>query len=345
MPGVGRWRAPRALSVRWKAELGDHVIRLAWSPDGTRLAAAEVSGPVTLFDIATGTAQVRLAGHDFGTTDLAWHPTADLIATAGQDGHARLWDTKTGELRGACPAGAAWVEHVAWAPAADRLAVAAGRKLTLWDGAGRRVRSYPDAKSTIADLAWSRDGRTFTTAAYGGLTQWSADADEPCHHFEHEGSCLAIAWSPDEKFVAAGNQDATIHFWRRPDGDDAQMFGYLGKVRELSWDRTSRFLATGGAPVVTVWDFAGAGPEDTTPLSLEAHEETLTQVAFSPLGPLLATAAGDGQIFLWLVDPARDKPILSHALTSGVSQLAWTPDGRTLAVGGDEGEVVVLAVS
>ena len=169
MPGVGRWRAPRALSVRWKAELGDHVIRLAWSPDGTRLAAAEVSGPVALFDIATGTAQVRLAGHDFGTTDLAWHPTADLIATAGQDGHARLWDTKTGELRGACPAGAAWVEHVAWAPIGDRLAVAAGRKLTLWDGAGRRVRSYPDAKSTIADLAWSRDGRTFTTAAYGGL--------------------------------------------------------------------------------------------------------------------------------------------------------------------------------
>ena len=343
MPGVGRWRAPRTLSVRWKAELGDHIIRLAWSPDGTRLAAAEVSGPVTLFDIATGTPKVRLPGHDFGTTDLAWHPKLDLLATAGQDGHARLWDSRTGEAKVACPAGAAWVEHVAWGP--DRLAVAAGRKLSLWSSDGERLRTYPDAKSTIADLKWSRDGRAFTTAAYGGLTQWSPERDDARHRFEHEGSCLAIAWSPDEKFVAAGNQDATIHFWRRPKGDDSQMFGYLSKVRELSWDRTSRFLATGGAPAVTMWDFSGAGPEDTTPLTLEGHEETLTQVVFSPIGPLLATAAGDGQVMLWLIDPARDKPILSHALTAGISQLAWTPDGRTLAVGSDEGEVVVLSVS
>src|SRR5436853_350788 len=104
------------------------------------------------------------------------------------------------------------------------------------------------AKSTIADLAWCCDGRIFTTATYGGLTNWSVESDAPRHHFEHDGSCLAIAWSPDEKYLAAGNQDATLHFWRRPVGDDAQMWGYLSKVRELSWDRTSRFLATGGAP-------------------------------------------------------------------------------------------------
>ena len=345
MPGVGRWRAPNSIAIRWRAELGDHIIRIAWSPDGTRLAAAVVSGPITLFDIATGTAQVRLPGHDFGTTDLGWHPTTDLLATAGQDGHARLWDSRTGEKKAEIPVGAAWVEHVAWAPTGDRLAVAGGRKLSLWNSLGQRMRVYPDARSTIADLKWSRDGRRFTTATYGGVTQWSTDSDTPRQHFEHEGSCLAIAWSPDEKFVAAGNQDATIHFWRRPIGDDSEMSGYLSKVRELSWDRTSRFLATGGAPTVTVWDFSGAGPEDTTPISLEAHEETLTQVVFSPLGPLLATVAGDGQVLLWLVDPPRDKPILSHALTAGISQLAWTPDGRTLAVGSDEGEVVVLSVS
>ena len=38
----------------WQAAVPDHAIGVAWSPDGARLAAAAVSGPITIFDAATG---------------------------------------------------------------------------------------------------------------------------------------------------------------------------------------------------------------------------------------------------------------------------------------------------
>ena len=63
-----------------------------------------------------------------------------------------------------------------------------------------------------------------------------------------------MAWSPDGKVLAHGNQDATVHFWYAQTGTDLQMSGYPTKVRELGWDFTSRYLATGGGRMPCVWD-------------------------------------------------------------------------------------------
>ena len=51
MPGLSNpFRGGPRLERRWKAEIDDHVISLAWSPSGKTLAAASVSGPITLFE-------------------------------------------------------------------------------------------------------------------------------------------------------------------------------------------------------------------------------------------------------------------------------------------------------
>src|SRR5262245_61569814 len=87
---------PSRLNRRWKADVGDHVIALAWSPSGKALAAASAAGPITLFD-AGGKVLRTLAGHGFGTTAVAWRRDGALLASAGQDGKVRLWDAATGE--------------------------------------------------------------------------------------------------------------------------------------------------------------------------------------------------------------------------------------------------------
>ena len=42
------------LRLAWQANVPDHVIGVAWSPDGQHLAAAAVSGPVAILDANTG---------------------------------------------------------------------------------------------------------------------------------------------------------------------------------------------------------------------------------------------------------------------------------------------------
>jgi WD40 repeat protein len=153
---------------------------------------------------------------------------------------------------------------------------------------------------------------------------------------------LVLAWSPDAKHIAAGGQDSSVHFWRLADGDDLQMTGYPTKVRELSWDASSRYLATGGGPTPCIWDFAGEGPAGSHPLQFEAHEDNVTCLAFQHRGGFLASAGEDGLVALW--HPGKQLGTLAVAKhADAVSQLAWSPDDRQLAVGTAMGGVHLYA--
>jgi WD40 repeat protein len=328
----------------WEAVIEDHVISLAWSIDRHTLAAAAVSGPVTVFG-ADGQVLRKLPGHDFGTTALAWNPNdANLLASAGQDGQVKLWDDKSGATPALLlPGGAAWVERVAWSPRGDLLASGAGRKVRLWNRQGQMLREYPDHTSTIADLQWRPNGQVLASAAYGALTLWAPDRAEPLQRFTWKGSILTVAWSPEGKYIATGNQDATVHFWNVKTGQDLQMSGYPVKVRELSWDCKSQYLATGGGNMVCVWNCSGRGPEGRQPQMLEAHQEVVTAVAFQRKGPLLLSGGADGLVVLWQPGKA-EKPLAVGAFDSGVTQLVWSSDDQHFAVGLESGKVAVLAV-
>jgi WD40 repeat protein len=346
MPGLSdlfKGGQPR-LSRRWKADLDDHVIALAWQPGrALLLAAASVSGPVTLFDAATGTPARALPGHGFGTTALSWRYDGALLASAGQDGKARLWDPAAGEERAACAGGAAWVEHVTWHPKAFVLASAAGKKLRLWAGDGQLLREYPDHAATIADLAWRPRTGELTSGAYGGVALWSTDNSEATRRLEWKGSVLKLAWAPDGGRLAHGNQDATVHYWLLATGKDLEMAGYPMKVREVCFDPTGRYLATGGGDRVTVWDCSPPGPAGSTPLSFEGHEGPVAALAYQGNGPLLASGGQDGRVLLF--QPGKFKKSVARSEAgAAVAQLAWSPDDRLLAVGTEAGGVVVYSV-
>jgi len=122
------------------------------------------------------------------------------------------------------------------------------------------------------------------------------------------------------------------------------MYGYAHKVKELSWDATSRYLATGGSPVVCIWDCGGKGPEGSKPQMLEGHAEdgNLTAVAFQHRGFLVASTARDGKVLLW--QPANKKaPLMGSDAFDGTeaTTLEWSEDDRFLATGSGNGNVAV----
>jgi WD40 repeat protein len=337
------------LSRRWQVETEDHVIALAWAPGGALLAAAAVGGPVRVLDAATGAVKNDLPGHDFGTATLGWSAAGEL-ASGGQDGKIKFWDLGRNAECLAVAGGAtqrcAWVERLAWHPKEPLLATSAGRVVRLWSPDGALRREWTDHKSTVSDLAWRPGGRELAVSAYGSVTFWSPDADTPLKKFEWQGSVLVLAWSPDGKLLATGDQDSTVHFWNYGTGQDLQMSGYPVKVRELSWDATSRYLATGGGPIVTVWDCdrGGKGPAGSTPQQLQGHDGLLAALSFQRTGPLLASGGQDGAVLLW--QPGKYRTVLGKSEVGGeVTQLTWSPDDRSLAVGCATGRVAVYEVS
>ncbi|MGH3995987.1 MAG: hypothetical protein ACRDTJ_00810, partial [Pseudonocardiaceae bacterium] len=78
--------------------------------------------------------------------------------------------------------------------------------------------------------------------------------------------------------------------------------------------------------------------------TLTGHSGSVESMAFTPDGPILATASDDTTMILWdLTDPSRPQP-LGQPLTGHrkpVNSVAFAPDGRILATGSDDNTVAL----
>jgi WD40 repeat protein len=330
------------LTKHWAGQLDDYVIDLAWSPDGASLAAASASGPIALLSAEDGARSYELPGHDGGSNAVAWRPGSHVLASGGQDGAVKLWDGAAGQHIGTVSLGGAWVERVAWRPegATPVLAAAAGRKLALLNSDATVRHTFKDSPKTITALAWHPRGGCAAVAYFGGVCLWDADDFVAQKEFPYGNGIQNLAWSPDARWLVSGNQDPSVHLWMPENDTELQMSGYEGKVRHLSFDHGSRWLATSGGPDACLWDCTGAGPEGREPVMLP-HKAPVCGVAFQRLHSLLATAAGDGTVVLW--SPERRQPMRATvAMPAAATCLCWSPDDRLLAIGSEKGFVYVL---
>ncbi|MNX94354.1 WD domain, G-beta repeat [compost metagenome] len=87
-------------------------------------------------------------------------------------------------------------------------------------------------------------------------------------------------------------------------------------------------------------DCSGKGPEGTRPTMLEGHESPVRCLAYQHKGPLLASAARDGRLMTWRPNKQR-QPLHVLELDTAVSQVAWSPDDQTIAVGTESGMVAL----
>ena len=83
------------------------VISVAFSPDGTTLAASDASGAIRLWDRATGqTIRTFSMARSGPVTDIAFSPDSATLAAANEDGPVRLWPTdgrRSGEFDAQLP--------------------------------------------------------------------------------------------------------------------------------------------------------------------------------------------------------------------------------------------------
>jgi WD40 repeat protein len=144
------------------------VVDVAFSPDGTRLAAGGNDGTTTVWDISDdrGRALFTLTGHTAFIARLAFNLDGEYLATAAFDGTARVWDLTAGKEWLKFSAGAAPVTDVAFSPDGARLATG---------GFEGRVRVYALKLDDLVAVAKSRVTRALT--------------EGECQQYLHSSTC------------------------------------------------------------------------------------------------------------------------------------------------------------
>ncbi len=331
---------------------------VAFSPDGTRLAASGPDATVKVWDVRTGKEVFTLRGHTLGkynfrrgANGLAFSPDGKWLASAGGDMTVRVWNMETGkEARQFTHKPRDFTTNlvmgVAFSPDGTLLASAG------WDGnayvweleTGRHRHHWPIGRGVNA-VAFSPDGTRLIVAAYGwrrlreAASVWVWDVrkgkvlDRRDAH--GEGVTHGVAYRPDGKQFASAGWDGKVKLW------DATTFEVLhtleGHTDDLIFSVAyssdgARLASAGGDGTLRIWDTTTGKPLRT----IRAHGGEVYSVAYSPDGTRLASYSWDGTVKVWDVTVDQEAlPLTGHRLS--VSGVAFSPDGARIASGSADG--------
>jgi WD40 repeat protein len=278
-------------------DLGEPVIACAPLPGGVAAGGSEGAIVVAGLD---GTARLRLQLEDF-LLGMAASPDGARLAAGGGE-RVAVWDLADGRLLR--EHAVRWCSALAWSARSDRLAVGDGRLVRVLGRDGELRWTSAPLPSTVAGLAWlRRDGRRVAAAAYQGVTILEPATDRAVEHLPAPGAIAGLACSPNGRWVVGGSQDATLHGWKVPGGDDFRMSGFPTTVSRLAFAADGRWLACDGGDTVAFWDFSGAGPTGREALLGEGHPAPITALAWAAAGRMLVTADAAGDVALWHLGP------------------------------------------
>ena len=314
------------------------INRIAWSPDGNRLASPSADMSVRIWDTQSGDCLGKLTGHTDAVNSVAWSPDGRLLASASSDGTIRIWDLARdrSDVLLKCHDK---ILDIAWSSRGRLLSAArfASGVVEVWDAIDRKlVRELTPHAETVYKVAWSPDGALLASASWdNAVAICEAIGTEPVHVFkDHRADVNAVAWDATGRMLVSGDERGRIIVWDVATATQiVALEGHTGQINSLGFSCSNRVLVSKSRDSsVRFWDATKWAPVGT--LEEAATVSSLTGLAFHPKLPLLATLGEDGEtdIRIWDVDETvllRQTQASAHYTTAKIVLVGDSGVGKT----------------
>jgi RNA polymerase sigma factor (sigma-70 family) len=325
---------------------GTVIDKLSVSADGKIAIVSSgmhIHGTVRVYDLLTGLLRPTFGNLSKNVNEgVAISPDGRILATKYNDWFIHLYEEATGkELRKLpLPSANPYTSSnlLAFAPDGKTLAATSrGETIHLLDVDTGMMRSLVHNQTLFA-YAFSPDSSLIAGGGYelpkgnkaGYFVRlWDVASGKELRQFAHGSSGIrALAFSPDGKTLAGGDDDARLRLWDVDTAKQQRIFppdGY--RVRSVAFTPDGQTVAAAGDSI-RFYD-VGSGKER---LRIERQAKALS---FSADGKVL-TGAVMGTIYRW--DAATGKALTPEAGDSPVDHLLVSGDGRLIVTGGQDGD-------
>ena len=278
-------------------------LSLDWTPDGTQLMTASADNIVRIYNWPLQHNKMPdelLMGQD-PVADMAWNREGTQVVSGSEDGNVVVWDVATGKPITRLQAPGSRVKTVAWNSHTGQIAF---------------------GTNSISVYTWN-----FRTAGPLGAEELRGENYDNGLGQE----VTVVAYSPDGQWLASAGPNYMINMWSTEDPDNIRILGSLDHaVLSLAWSANSRQLAYNNG-LAYVYDLEG----QTTHSFQCDPNDIINKVTLSPDGRYLAAANVSRGMCIWDTEKQTlitDKPVLENAFDIRVLDLAWNPDGSSLAL-------------
>jgi WD40 repeat protein len=214
----------------------------------------------------------------------------------------------------------------------------------LWDVAnGAEIRRPAGHQCALTTVGFAPNGKTLASASLdSSIRLWEAATGNEIRSLMAEipaapaktrptvSPVWGMTFSADGKILAACGADKMVRLWEVATGKELRcLSGHQDMAWTAAFSPDGKVLATGSQDkTVRLWDVA-SGREIRC---LWGHREWIIHVSFSPDGTTLASACAAGTVRLWEAATGKElRTVTLNKQKGGVSAVAFSPDGKTLA--------------
>jgi WD40 repeat protein len=328
---------------------------LFFSSDGESIVSASTDGTARIWDVRSGFHLDTLEGHISSISGISFSFSNNLAALGTHDGKIFLWNFATGHQIRVVDGFSYQQSCVDISP--DGSLLAAGDRdgnVRLWEAeTGRQIVVFEGHKDEVLSVSFSPDGAKLASGGSdGALRVWDVDSQKLIDAFGSEGNAVySIGFSPDGAILASGSNYYTVDLWDVRTGERVQPIEVpLSIIYGLAFSANGDILAVSGMyhpsfqmeAINAIYLYDTKTGELLNTLSGEGYY-TVSSVAFTPDGTLLASGSGDGIIRLWDVKTA-ELIVSLEAHLGGINSVDFFNDGAMLASGSGDGTIRLWGV-
>ncbi len=176
---------PATPELREVREFSGHVgpvLGVAFSSDGSMVAAGGADRSIRIWNVKTGQETLTLLGHEDEVTSVVFLPSGEELLSISRDKTARLWDLKNGEEKDRFEGSPEPLVRLALSSDGQRFLTSGEDNVTrLWDvGSGEQLQTFERAdSSSITGLGFVSDANERIFIADGDqLRVWDVHGEK-----------------------------------------------------------------------------------------------------------------------------------------------------------------------